>query len=426
MRYLLRLLWRHLMQYPGRVAVGFLVLMVAAMLMLTLAGAGAAIRFRMGDHLQKLFPEEQLRLEAARSAAGPVAFEGRPIDQDLVDKVRTLGGVKTVWPVEPVRFPIRVQGTIFGQEIASDAVIHGVPRALVEDALKQDESWAPPADEDGTYPVVVSSYFLDLYNLGLARASGLPMLNADYVIGREFEIVMGESAVVFWGGGGESRTVRGKVIGFSADPGLLGLAMPADAVRRFNEEFAPGQPIHYVQLVVQLEGGADSEQVLARARELGLRLSGGDVLGRQLKSAVNLVALGLIGLALCVFGLGILTFYLLFTMIFHARREDLVKLRALGLTPMETVGLALGEVGAIAMGAIVIAAALNLGLMSWVARATGEWVAGQSWIPAGLFAPSPLWVALSSILILAVTICPALPMLRWVVTVEPASVIRDM
>ena len=426
MRFFVHLLWRHLRQYPGRALAALVVLAVAALLMLTLAGAGAALRFRVGAYLAQLFPEERLWLEAGRMSLGPIALEGRPITDQTIEAVTRRPEVARLWPIESIRFPVYAEGNLFGQEIRSEAVIHGAPRELIADALAPDQPWGLPAKPDGEVPIVVSRYFLDLYNLGLARSSGLPLLSPASVLGRHLTVVLNASAVIAPSVGQNSRAVRAVVVGITAQPAIIGLVMPDGVVHGFNKEYLPNAPAQFVKLGVQLNKGADRDAFIRSISELGLVLPTADTIGEKIKNAVRMASWILLGLAASVFALGMLTFYQLFAMTFHSRRLDLIRLRALGLSPVQVVGLALGEVGVIAAAAVVLAGGANGLLTWWLAGRLGDLLQSIGGLPAGLLAPAPGLLAAFSLLLLLLTLLPALPMLAWVVRVEPAQVIRDL
>ena len=425
MRFFPHLLARHLFQHPGRALSAILVLAVAAALMLALASAGAAVRFRLGDRLEQMFPEERLVLEPGRASFGPIAVEPAAIDDATIAKLEERPELLRVYPIEPVRFPVRAEGELFGNVISSDAIIHGVPRALVEDALATGTRWAAPDAAGKPWPIVVSTYFLDLYNLGMARAGGLPLISPEFVVGKHFRLYLGES---YTGLGATSQPVKFidlEIKGLTEQPGLLGLAMPIEVVAGLNRAYAPTKPRQYVQLVVDLEAGADRAGFLKFAAGLMLRPSRQQVLGEQLKTGVRAAGWGLIGLALAVFLLGLLTFYLLFAMIFHARRADLLRLRALGLAPASAAALALGEVLALAAAAMAIAVSADLLLSRWAERAAVPLIERISVLPPDLLALSLPWVFGASAFILAAALLPALPMLWSVARVEPGRAIRD-
>ena len=105
MRFLLHLLWRHLRQHPGRSAIGIVVLTAASTFMLALCGTAGLLHFRVQARLAQLFPEEILRLEAAKASLGPLAIESRPITGETIQGLGARAEVEAVWPVEAIRFP---------------------------------------------------------------------------------------------------------------------------------------------------------------------------------------------------------------------------------------------------------------------------------------------------------------------------------
>ncbi len=72
-------------------------------------------------------------------------------------------------------------------------------------------------------------------------------------------------------------------------------------------------------------------------------------------------------------------------MIFHARRVDLIRLRALGVAPATAVLLAIGEVGTLAVGALIVAAGLNFFLGAAVQRLAAPLLERIGSLPGRLF-----------------------------------------
>ncbi len=427
MPFMIHLLWRHLRQYPGRALTALVVLAVTATIMLALAGAGAALRFRLGHYLEQLFPEERIRLEAGRMGLGPVAIEGRPISDEILDTLKKRPDVAEVLAIEAARFPIVAEGTLFGQTIASEAVVYGVPRDLIADALKPGVQWQAPPDDDGVYPLVASSYFVDMYNMGFARANGLPLLNPGAILGRELDLHLGESMLGIGNGSGtNSRTIRCRLVGLTASPAMIGLALPAEVIRQFNTEFAAKPRRQYVAVVVRLNRGGVRESFVQEVARMGLVQAGSDVLGERMMTGVRVASWILMTLAGAVMALGLLLFYLLFAMIFHSRRLDLIRLRAFGVSPRGVVGLALGEVCILAGVAVAVAAVAIWALARWAGAMELIWQQNLAWLPKGLFALPLGWLALASVVMLLLALIPALPMLWSVVKSEPAAMIRDL
>lgn len=427
MTYVARLLRAHVLQYPGRAASGLLVLTVASTLMMMLSSASAALQFRLNNHLRQIYPEERLHLEASRLGVGMIALESRSITESTLTRIREQEATKQVLPIEPLRVPAMASGRFFGETITSDVVIHGVPRPLVEDALDRDQRWSAPDAEGGVYPVVASMHFVDLYNIGLARAASMPLLNPQKIIGRRFTIVLGRSVVGLGSREQASQTIECELVGLTRKSGSLAMMMPQSVIRALNRNRAPNQPAIYVRLVVDLKPGADQESFLKTAQQLGLQLSSGDLVSKRLKTGVNIAAWGLLGLAASVLVLGLMVFYVMFAMTFHSRRDDLVRLKALGMSPAGTFVLATGEVGVLVFPAVGFALVATLGTARALHQAFEETlVENSALLPNTLFQPSVGWLLLTAACIVMLTLAPALPMLRATLKREPGEAIRDL
>lgn len=425
MRYLLHLIWRHHRQEPGRALAAWAVLTLAATLMLALSGAGAALQFRLGGYLQQLFPSEQIRLEPAQATLGLIALQTTALDEALLGRLRSQPDVEAVWPVQTLRFPVMAAGNLFKQAFSTDVVIQGVPAELAADALPDPALWADPAG-GAPIPAVLPTFWVDLFNLGYARAYGLPQLNPASVAGKHFSLIPGASILLSTAGGEPEAVYRCRIVGFTHNPAIQGVALPAAAVERLNAAHAGGRATNIAQAVVQLAPGANREALILLAGQWGLKVAPGDFLGERLKSGVRLAGMAVMSLAAGVFALGILMFYLMFTLMFHARRLDLMRMRALGMEPARLVALAVGEVGVVALPAVATAGALvYFGARALAGRA-GPLLETIEVLPTGLLEPSVWPLALCAAAILVLSLAPATPALRWALKTEPGEVLRDL
>lgn len=427
MGFFAQLLARHLRQYPSRSLAGVLVLAVAASLMLVLAGTAAMLQFRVGGYLAELFPEERVRVAALRRSIGPVSFESNPITDATLQAVRERPDVAQVLRIEAVRFPIRVEANILGNMISTDAIIQGASRTLVDDAVGTGVLWRAPEQPGQAYPVVLSRYLLDMYNMGYARSTGLPMLEPGAIVGRGVDIFLNESTIGLQFPGQSSRRIRAELVGFTSNPALMGIVLPDDAVAAFNREFLPaGSQTQYVQLLIDLRREGDRATLLRELERLSLTPAGSELMADRLKLGVRTAARVLTLLAGAVILLGMLTFYTLFSMVFHARRLDLMRLRALGFSARRAIALAMAEVlllaGVAVGGATLLVALLERDLIARMTQVVQEFAS----LPPGLLQPAGVWLWVAAGAILVCALLPALPMLAWVARTEPAGVIRDL
>ncbi len=162
-------------------------------------GLGASIGVWRGlrPALEKLFPERKLIVRPPALRLSLVKVETQRITDDTLERLRVLPGVGRVDPQMPATFPLHAEGK-FGpmpEPIVTEIVVHGVPRDLVADSIPESESFEWTLEEVRPCPVVVSSYFLDLYNLGISESNRLPKLNESALRGKTFTLVLGESVI---------------------------------------------------------------------------------------------------------------------------------------------------------------------------------------------------------------------------------------
>lgn len=209
-----------------------------AVFFLTL-GLGTAFGVARGLRpvLEKLFPERRLIVRPPALNLSLVRFQTRNITDPDLEVFRSIPGVSRVDPQMPIAFPIHAEGHLapMQDDIVTEIVIHGVPRELVADAVPADEPFDWTFDASRPCPAVISSYFLDLYNLGIAESNRLPKLNENALVGKTFTLVLGQSVIVPGMGAGKTRRVSCAVAGFTRDPNLAGVAIPLSAARAFNQ-----------------------------------------------------------------------------------------------------------------------------------------------------------------------------------------------
>lgn len=420
----LHLLWRHLWQYPGRLLFGWGTMLLASVALLLLSHGAALLHWRLGPQLEAWYPREQVVLEPALNALGPLAFERGKLDANRIDEIRDLPVVESVWPVYTLKVPTIAVGTIFGQELSTDVVVHGVTREMVSDGLDDTTAWGLPHDPEAPYPVVIAQQWLDLYNLGYARAHGFPLLNPQMVIGQDFDLIFGASNLTGMGRG--QAMVHCEVVGLTRKPGVHALAMPVEAIEYFHKHYGEDNESAISQVMVQLKPTASREAFVQTVGEWGLHSTQSSQLGERLKQLVTGAGYALAGLAVMVLGLGLLVFYAMLAMTLHARRDDLFKLRALGLGPVAMVALGLGEI----VITVLAAQAVALGIVPLLLSQAGGWVSGWTQaLPLDLSTwASPyfgLWVLVMT-LALFLSLLPVTPVLIAWARSAPGNHLRDL
>src|SRR5690606_12983593 len=128
-----------------------------------------------------------------------------------------------------------LQGSLLDITLQTDVIVWGVPPEMVElDTRHPKLEFEATAWERGrSLRAVVPSFYLDMYNSGLATASGLPQLSPAAAIGRDAELMLGTSTIAP-SRPAKSRNVPLEIVGMTRDAQLLGVLLPLETVQAMN------------------------------------------------------------------------------------------------------------------------------------------------------------------------------------------------
>lgn len=379
----------------ARLGIGF------AVFFLTL-GLGAAIGAwrSVRPVLEKVFPPQTLIVRPAAMNVSLLRVRVGNLTDSTLDSIRAIPGVRGVNAHMPVQFPLHARGKLgpMQEEIVTEIAVHGVGREVVADALEAGETFDWELDDARPCPVVISSYFLDLYNLGLAESNRLPQLNERALIGKTFTLVLGTSAILGPGDAERYRHVQCAAAGFTRNPNLAGVALPISAVRSFNRWYlGENHEATYTLAQVETASVGDIEPVVEALGQLGLSASVPGQLLERWRWIVRVV----FGLLWSI-GLGVLLIALVntantFALVLMERRDEIGMYRAVGAPRRLIHRLYLAEAAWVG-----ISASLGGALLAWAtAAAATHYLTRRIPLPAtlGEFSFLPDWQLLAGIVI---------------------------
>ena len=253
------------------------------------------------QELSRAFPEKRLVVKPKTLEMGPVKMNRTKLNENIIQKVSDIKGVARVFPMQPISFPVRAEGRIFGQEIMTDIVINGVAPELVQDSIAPGEHFESMDFQSGLeVPVIISRYFLDLYNLGVAQANNLPQFSQSAGIGRTFDLVLGESTLSTLVSPLKSRRIPCRVVGFTPDVTLFGLVIPLRVAREMNQ-WRHGKKIQdYTLAHVEIGNVKEFERISGELKSLGLVVESQKEILNQFRGALNIISVILAGFSLCL------------------------------------------------------------------------------------------------------------------------------
>lgn len=379
--------WRGYLAMIAGMTVGTLALGLAVVV-------GPGVGRSVQAHLKDLFPAERVLLRPRALSLIWLQVETTTITPATVQAVRALPGVVRVSPEATIRFPISAEGTLMGNTLRTEVSVTGVEGWLLGDDEPTSFTYNPASGRP--MPAVLSQYFLDLYNMSYAESNSLPKLTPFAVVGRNFNLILGESTIMSRNMGQMPREVPCRIVGLSRNPDLLGLAFPLEAVEDLNRQYGLKNK-KYRTLHVELESPEAVDAIRDNLKALGLKVLDRNTHWKRLSVIVRLVGFGFVGLGGLVFVLALAYMTSSVNGMLSRRRREMAVLRAVGASSAQVALLLAVEIalaGGLGVGAGIGAVAVA---MAFVDRWYQVFITGWTFLPADLFAVPWTWMFLSGL-----------------------------
>lgn len=368
-------------------------LVTAGVFVIVLFGAiGAGLYRGLVEPLLPKLPLEILKVESKVLSLGVFAFDtstlGGGLDDAAITRLSSIEGVEAVYPMLGAGFPLRAEGgeRFLGRSIRTDLFATGLDPQLVAGDVAPGHRFQDPGPDAEVVPVLVAKRLLELYNSTVAPAIQKPRLSEDAVIGFSFELVLGSSYVQGTPDPAKVKRVVAQIVGFSPHASLVGLTVPAETMRRWNEQHGGGrQPL--VAAYVRTQSASEAGRVAQAVERMGFsvddtqKVVGTAVAGAALAAlAFSLVLLGMAGFAIAQ------TFFVLIA----ERRTELLVLRARGARRGDLFRLVLMEAAVVGVLSGLAGIVLGLGTALLVDRAALALVPDIPFKPSRFVAFPPL------------------------------------
>lgn len=387
---------------------------IAALYFFITIGSGVN-QFIVSKTMQQL-PMNMLRVKTTELSMGflqlgqPSFMKSSTISPQAVARFRALPGVRTVYPVMNILFPISGQfdfsAVLTSREVRtryrSDLIMSGAPEALVKDDIKlgkgnfNGRSWP--------IPVLVSRSIIDIINTGFTGAHGIPKISEKMLLGHRFNLILGQSTFLR----NENKLeVPCRIVGFTGMSEMLGLVMPLEYVEAYNRRFVEGWQQPRYSSVYILAQSSDKVAGIADAIEKsGFTVSA----EKKVSNLILLVTFLLSTFALIIIIVAAISIFNAFTVIVNQRRLEIGLYRTFGATRLFLKGVFLCEAGTVGL----LTGGLGLFLGVFTVRLT--WRMIQKALPSffqnmqSLFPVSPtLFIALLAGAILTSLLAAVIP-----------------
>ena len=359
---------RNLRQHPFRTLASLSGVALATTILFLVTALALGIRDEIQPRIEAAFPRKEIIIQPKATDLAVLRFIPPTLTPEAIERIEKMAGVVAVSPVLPMRIPARGEVEMFGQVLSTDLVIYGVkPQLLAEDISHQRGF---DYQENAPIPIIVSEHFLDLYNMGLAEANSMPKLTPMLIIGKQFDLVLGESTVLM---GTEDTFERRRcmIVGLTKRSGLLGAMMPLEYTQRLNRAYSQDQRELFSQAVVEIRSIADYESVVQQLTADNFSLSGGVEVFRKVRGIIFGAWSVLVFLAASCLLLAFAGLFNAFSLMLHERQALIGLTRALGATQKCVRAMLLGEALIIGIVGGLFGCMVG-GLLGWAINANLE------------------------------------------------------
>jgi hypothetical protein len=308
----------------------------------------------------------------------------------------------------------------------SDAVVVGIDPAMVAGDVRGPHRFEYDEATSQPIPVIVPKFFLDMYNLAYADSLGLPKVNEDYVIGKSFRMIIGETYLLGGDGNNRSTVLECRVVGLTSNPSLMsGILIPVGHAAELNRWYSGRGGASYTAVHIKVGDLRRVDEVTSAVSAMGFTVEGNrETISKFL--FMGRIAAGVVTLfGAAVALIAAISVYNTFSLVMRERRGEVGLLRAVGATRGMVFALFVFEVAAVAVAGAAVGVAASWPLLEWANSATLTRLPPMSFLPERLFALNG-WMALACAGG-AVVICElaALPVIARTIRRPPAALVSE-
>jgi hypothetical protein len=232
-------------------------------------------------------------------------------------------------------------------------------------------------------PVVMSPTMIELYNSQFASSHNMPGIDQDFVkfimnqgglSAMRFSIGLGSTTIAGTATGDKKRRVEAVLVGLSDKAMPIGMTVPIDYIRDWNEAFRDKEAAStYSSIIVTLKDRND-QAVFDKWVEDDQHLTIEDSLGEKFATVVFVIRIVLLVISFVIIGISAINISHNFFMQVTERRRELGLLRAIGATRTDVRLVVLGEAALIGLIGGVLGILVGLGFAQLVDWASATYV----------------------------------------------------
>lgn len=353
-RTILHVIFGNLVERKARTAGAILVIAFAAAVVTVVSALNLGFLREIRRKALEAFPPGVLLVKPRTLSISALSFNTTLLNEKVVGNIRKLPGVQYAARQLSIKVPMRAEGEVMGQHAETDAFVVGIDKEVVETEIGNKAKFEYDEKTTSPVPCVLPRLFVDMYNLAYAPSMGLPAINAEFPIGKHFDLHMGETFLL-GDAGNRKMTVTCKIVGLSDNPTMMsGLLIPIEYAEQFNKWFTGKDVRTYSALHVKVSDVKYLDNITSTIQGMGLISQSNTDELRKIHLIVSSV--GVLGsvFAAVVLAIAVIAVINMFSLIMAQRRGEVGLMRAVGGTRPLVTGLFLLELAAMSLAGAVL------------------------------------------------------------------------
>lgn len=348
----------NLTEKKWRTLFAVLVIAFAVAVALAVTAVSSGLLRGLQTRAADMFPPTVIMVKPKTVALAMLSFNSAVINEAAVTKIRAMPGVSRVEPQLSLRIPLRMEVEIAGQYAVTDAVVIGVEPSTLQESVANGMTFEYDDSTSQPIPCVVPKLLLDMYNLAYADSIGFPKINEDFLLGKRFTMVLGQTYLTGSAKGKQDKVLC-RVVGLVSDASLVpGVYIPIEYARRLNFWYTGEINQPYTALRVIIDRPDQVDAVSKSLSDMGLMAEGNRWAYDSITFATKAGAVLLYIFAFLILLVTSFSILNLFSLIMAHRTGEMRLLTAVGATKSTLRWLYFSEALAIAFAGVVIGGAV--------------------------------------------------------------------
>ncbi len=280
--------------------------------------------------------------------------QGKTLDQEAIDEIKTFPEVKNVARVLTLDYPSSLKVWMFGFTFETDTPVYAVDKEIF--GLDQPDEFKEfiRGEDEIMVPIAVSPYIIDVFNSSLAETvKEIPHLKAENLQDKRFQLIFGKSTV-FTLGDTEPiyRSAQIKVISPRAPP--LGVSIPIETAFDVSEKL--GRKINenpsFSQAYIEANNVDEVKSLQEKITTMGLKAKTFGEVGEEILTLILSLRVTLLLTATLIIFVSLLSMFSLISVSVIEQKQTIGILNSIG-APKGTIfaifitqGVILGAIGA--------------------------------------------------------------------------------